>query len=215
MSSVIESSIADMIAAANRLDTKGLIIGKGGNLSLRLDEREILITASGYSKARLTPELITRVDLEGVVLSGLKPARDIRMHLEIYRALPGVKAIVHSHPTVATGLSLTDADYEHIFLPEVLMELGPIQSIGYAVPTTEEVPELLHQSIDSNPKARAFILERHGTVTCSEEDIWDAAYKLELLESTAKMLMITRLMDNLKPLAQDDIERTMRLLGLH
>ena len=102
----------------DRLYQKGLLVGTDGNFSIRLNEKEIVITASGFCKGKLQESSFTVVSPDGEVLSGSKPARDIRMHLAVYRQRPDVTAVVHAHPPVATGLSMTSGiepvSYTHL-----------------------------------------------------------------------------------------------------
>ena len=71
----------DMINVGKRLAARGLLIGKGGNYSVRIGENRVLLTASGFDKAAINDTPISMIDLEGNVLEGLQPALDIRMHL--------------------------------------------------------------------------------------------------------------------------------------
>ena len=71
----------DMLKVGSRLAEKGLLVGKGGNYSVRIGENQILLTASGFCKSEISEEQISLVDMEGNLLEGLKPAADIRMHL--------------------------------------------------------------------------------------------------------------------------------------
>ena len=98
----------DMLLVGKRLAEKGLLIGKGGNYSVRIGEDRILLTASGFCKSEIGREHISLIDMEGNLLEGLKPALDIRMHLEIYRSLPEIRAIVHSHPPIMTGFAMSN-----------------------------------------------------------------------------------------------------------
>ena len=71
----------DMLKVGVRLAEKGLLIGKGGNYSVRIGENQMLLTASGFCKSEIGEEQISLVDLDGNLLDGLKPAAYIRMHL--------------------------------------------------------------------------------------------------------------------------------------
>lgn len=65
----------DMLKVGSRLAEKGLLVGKGGNYSVRIGENQILLTASGFCKSEISEEQISLVDMEGNLLEGLKPPR--------------------------------------------------------------------------------------------------------------------------------------------
>lgn len=103
---------------------KGLLVGKGGNYSVRIGENQILLTASGFCKSEISEEQISLVDMEGNLLEGLKPAADIRMHLEVYRSMPEIRAIVHSHPPIMTGFAMSNYTFEDFCMPEAMLDIG-------------------------------------------------------------------------------------------
>lgn len=78
---------------------RGYVVGHDGNVSLRADGDQILITPSGVSKGRMTPDMLVLCDLEGRVLAGDRyPSSEMAMHLLVYREQPTVNAVVHAHP---------------------------------------------------------------------------------------------------------------------
>ena len=96
----------DMLKVGSRLAEKGLLVGKGGNYSVRIGENQILLTASGFCKSEISEEQISLVDMEGNLLEGLKPAADIRMHLavsythlDVYKRQPSICPPSASAPT--------------------------------------------------------------------------------------------------------------------
>ncbi len=73
--------------------------GNGGNISFRIGPNAVLCTPTLVSKFDLTPEDICLVDLDGNQLAGSKRrSSELLLHLEIYKAVPNAKAVVHCHP---------------------------------------------------------------------------------------------------------------------
>lgn len=202
-----------MIDVGRRLDQKGLLVGTGGNFSVRTGEDEVLITASGLCKAMLSPEHITKVDMQGRVLCGMKPARDIRMHLAVYETKPGARAIVHSHPPVVTGFAISGWRFDAVALSEVLFDLGGIAAAGYAAPTTRQVPAAVKAALAQNADAKAVVLAGHGALTLSEKDIWDACFNMEVLEMVAKSTLVAHLAGGVKPLSSAQIEEIRGIIS--
>jgi L-fuculose-phosphate aldolase len=89
----------ELIEITNRLSSRGLIRAAGGNLSVRLNEAEILVTPTRLAKGYLREEEIVVVDMQGHTLRGnLPPSIDTRFHLAAYETRPDAEAVVHAHP---------------------------------------------------------------------------------------------------------------------
>ncbi|HWS28601.1 MAG TPA: class II aldolase/adducin family protein [Clostridia bacterium] len=202
----------DMLAVGKRLAEKGLLIGKGGNYSVRVDEDRILITASGFCKSEISPEQISLVDMQGNLLEGLKPALDIRMHLEVYRSMPEIRAIVHSHPYITTGIAMSNYTFEGFCMPEAMLDIGGIEVTDFSVPTTEQVPAVVHKAIVKNPDVRALVLKGHGALCLSSVDVMDACYKLECLEAVGAAVLITRILGGVYEMTAEEIAGVQKVL---
>jgi len=116
-------AIADqLIEAGQRMDRFGWVPSFGGNISARLNDREIAITRSGCRKGFLAREHIIKVDPAGLPLNqGDRPSAETLLHCQIYEILPWVGAVLHGHSVPATvlsrltaGNSITFTGYEMI-----------------------------------------------------------------------------------------------------
>jgi len=97
------SSRDEVISTARRMLALGLVSGTFGNVSRRLGEW-ILITPSGLGYETMRPEDLVLLDSSGeVVESDRPPSSEFRLHLEVYRRLPDVSAIVHTHSRCAVA----------------------------------------------------------------------------------------------------------------
>jgi len=117
--------LKEQVCEANlKLVSEGLVIQTWGNVSgIDRDSRHIVIKASGVSYDGMKPSQMIVVSLDtGEVVDGdLRPSSDTPTHLEIYRAMPTVGGIVHTHSIYATAwaqarseippLGTTHADY--------------------------------------------------------------------------------------------------------
>lgn len=201
----------DIIKVGEMLYDKGLLIGKDGNLSVKSGDI-IYITASGFCKGKLKREHISKINLQGELLEGLIPARDIRMHLAVYEECPEVSAIVHAHPPIITGYSMSDISYDKIALPEVYFTLGDIGATDYSTPTTIEVPQEIKRVLREKKNCHAIILSNHGALTMSN-DIFEAFYQMETLEMYAKANLVSRILGKTKYLNEDQMNKVMRLMA--
>jgi len=83
----------------------GLVTWTSGNISARVpDADRIIIKPSGIAYDDLTPESMVITDLDGEPIDGaLVPSSDTLSHAYIYREMPDVNGIVHTHSTFATA----------------------------------------------------------------------------------------------------------------
>ncbi len=209
----VRQTKTDMIQVGKRLADKGLLVAKGGNYSVRIGENRILLTASGFDKSAINETQISMIDLEGNVLEGLKPALDIRMHLEIYRNMPEIRAVVHSHPPIATGFAMSTYHVEDFMMPEAILDIGGIETTEFAVPTTIEVPQCVGACIRKNPKVRAIVLRGHGVLGLSDKDVLDACYKIEYLEAVCDAVLTTKILGETYQLNDGELTKVNRVLN--
>ncbi len=83
----------------------GLVVWTAGNVSARVPGEDLLvIKASGVSYDELTADAMVVCDLRGSVVDGeLSPSSDTFAHAHVYRELPDVGGVVHTHSTYATA----------------------------------------------------------------------------------------------------------------
>jgi L-ribulose-5-phosphate 4-epimerase len=96
---------AELSALHADLPRHGLVAWTSGNVSVRVAGEELMvIKASGVSYDELGPDAMVVCDLDGrLAEDGLTPSSDAATHGAIYRALPDVGAVVHTHSTYATA----------------------------------------------------------------------------------------------------------------
>jgi len=99
---------ASIIAQCRAMNASGLNQGTSGNISARLGDR-MLITPSAIPYDAMTPDMIAAMPIDGEYGAWegpKKPSSEWRFHLDILRARPEVGAIVHTHSTYCTSLSI-------------------------------------------------------------------------------------------------------------
>ena len=122
---------------------RGYVAANDGNISVKVAENRLLITPSGVSKGRMTPEMLLVTDMDGTVIEGDRhPSSEGKMHLEVYRGRPDVNAVVHAHPPVSTAFAVCRRGLETPYLSELVVGLGQVPCTpSFAMLSTEEVPE--------------------------------------------------------------------------
>lgn len=198
----------ELVAYGRRLAEKGFVAATDGNLSVRLAEGGFLATPSGVPKGELREEALVRLDAEGRPSGGGVVSSEWPMHLAIYRARPDAAAVVHAHPPCATAMACAGEALEEPVLSEVVIALGPVPLVPFALPSTEALAGTVAAALKDRPAA---LLANHGAVTLGP-DLRAAYYRMETLEQTAKVHLYTRLLGGGKPLPAPAVEQ-LRTLG--
>ena len=199
--------IAELAETANRLAALGFVTSQGGNLSLRADENVILITPTKLAKASVRPEDICAIDMEGQVLfapEGRRPTGEWPFHLRIMQKRPDVKGIIHAHPPVLTGFAIAGDDLlQYAYLPDPVLEVGPMLTVPYAVPLSDQLAENFDPFIRLS---NGFLMENHGCVMVSPEGLSRCLEMIEMMEAMGKSLITARIMGKLRTLSKAQID---------
>ncbi|MFI6654583.1 class II aldolase/adducin family protein [Streptomyces sp. NPDC050523] len=159
-SAVLGKERAAVAGACRRLGAEGLLIGTAGNVSVRVGER-VAITATGAVLARLTPDQVTVVDLDGEIVDGsLEPTSELDLHLGVYRRY-GTCAVVHTHAPMATALSCVLDELPCIHY-QLLTLGGSVRVAPYA---TFGTPELAGSVLAALEGRGGALMANHGAVT--------------------------------------------------
>lgn len=199
-----------VVLICHRIYEKGFVTATDGNVSARLANGNILITPSGLNKGRVTENDLVEVKADGrPVTMSRKPSTELDMHLFIYRERSDVLAIVHAHPTYATGFATARISLNECLFPEVIVGLGAIPLAHYATPSTREVADALAPFVK---KADAILLANHGVVTYGK-DLDDAYFKMEKVEHAAHITFVARLLGGEQPLTEAEIKKLRAISG--
>ncbi len=166
---------------------KGLIAGTEGNISCRLPSGDILITPSGVCKGMMQPEELSVIDSSGKPKArSNKPSSEYRIHLLAYQRRPEIEAVVHAHPSYATGFALAGIAIEAGGLPEFRDTFGNVPFVPFGEPGTSELAGALEKFIATG---HTYLLENHGLVSLGTS-LLEAFYRLEMAEHCAKALYL-------------------------
>src|SRR3954462_9056745 len=81
------------------LYNRGFAAANDGNITVRLNDKELLCTPTMVSKGLMKPDEICKVDYEDKQVAGSKRrTSEVLLHLPVYKNRPGVNAVVHCHP---------------------------------------------------------------------------------------------------------------------
>ena len=192
---------------------RGYVAANDGNISVRVGEGRLLITPSGVSKGRMTPDMLLVTDMDGTVIEGDRhPSSEGKMHLEVYRGRPDVNAVVHAHPPVSTAFAVCRRGLETPYLSELVAGLGQVPCTpSFAMLSTEEVPQSVRPYLADH---NALLLANHGALAWGG-DLWEAFDRLETVEHTAKIVLNAQLLGGGIPLTEEEVVRLQGLRGMY
>ena len=192
---------------------RGYVAANDGNISVKVGEDRLLITPSGISKGRMTPEMLLVTDLDGEVIEGDRhPSSEGKMHLEVYRGRADVNAVVHAHPPVSTAFAVCRRGLETPYLSELVAGLGQVPCTpSFAMLSTEEVPQSVRPYLADH---NALLLANHGALAWGG-DLWEAFDRLETVEHTAKIVLNAQLLGGGVPLTEEEVARLQGLRGMY
>lgn len=208
-----EAERALMCAVGKLLYDRGYVAANDGNLSMKTAPDRLLVTPSGVSKGRLTPDMLLVTDLEGNVLEGNRhPSSETKMHLAVYRGRPDVGAVVHAHPPVSTAFAVCRRGMETPHLSELVTGLGAVPCTpSFAMLSTDQVPRSVEPYLADHC---AVLLANHGALTWGE-DLWEAFDRMETVEHTAKILLNARLLGDPVALTQEETAELRSMQGMY
>jgi ribulose-5-phosphate 4-epimerase/fuculose-1-phosphate aldolase len=111
----------------------------------------------------LTEDLVVTVDLDGTVINGSAPSKEMGMHLAMYRARPDAGAVIHAHPTfsIAYSTKIKEATRDAVppFTAAFYVRAGRVPMIPYHPSGAMS----LHEAVVAlAPRYHALLLRQHG-----------------------------------------------------
>ncbi len=187
------------------LPKAGLVTWTSGNISARVGDG-MLIKPSGVTFPDLQPEQMVHCDLTGTPLeTHFKPSSDTATHAFIYRHLPEVGGIVHTHSPYATAWA-ANATAIPCFLTAMADEFGGEIPCGdFAMIGGEQIGREVVRVL-GNHRSPAIILQNHGVFTIGKTPK-DALKAAVMCEDVARTAHLAVQLGNVKALALEDIER--------
>ena len=178
---------------ASSMFERGITHGSTGNISVRLDNDDILVTPSGSSFGRLDPNEIVKVTKSGQFIGSLSPTKELPLHNAFYETR-GMKsgAVVHLHSTHSVALSmLPGIDEDNVlpsYTPYSIMLLGKVKLLPFFVPGDPAMGDAIKGLAG---KRSAVLLANHGPVV-SGKDLESSVNAIEELEATARLALILK-----------------------
>jgi L-ribulose-5-phosphate 4-epimerase len=184
----------------------GLVAWTAGNVSGRVPGEDLfVIKPSGVSYEDLTPETIVVCDLDGKLVEGeLSPSSDTEAHAYVYREMPEVGGVVHTHSTYATAWAARNEPIPCV-LTAMADEFGGEIPVGpFALIGNDDIGKGIVATL-SGHRSKAVLMKNHGVFTIGK-DARAAVKAAVMCEDVARTVHIARAGGPLVPIAPADID---------
>ena len=188
------------------LPRNGLVAWTSGNVSARVPGAELMvIKPSGIGYDDLTPQSMVVCDLDGnPVGDGFSPSSDTATHAYIYRHMPEVGGIVHTHSTYATAWAALGEPIPCV-ITAMADEFGGEIPIGpFALIGSDEIGRGVVATLAGH-RSPAVLMRSHGVFTIGPA-VRDAVKAAIMCEDVARTVHAARLLGPLEPLPQDQAD---------
>lgn len=215
----IEAAIAAVRSDVARLHGElvryGLVVWTGGNVSGRVRVSEdggsdlFVIKPSGVSYDDLAPENMILCDLDGSVIPGTpggdrSPSSDTAAHAYVYRNMPHVGGVVHTHSTYAVAWAARGEEIPCVITAMADEFGGPIPVGPFAVIGDDSIGRGIVDTL-SGHRSRAVLMQNHGPFTIGH-DAKDAVKAAVMVEDVARTVHLAREAGPLIPIPHEAID---------
>lgn len=198
----------------------GLVVWTAGNVSQRLRSADLMvIKPSGVRYEFLTPQSMVVTDLQGHVVDGeQEPSSDTASHAYIYRHMPDVFGVVHTHSTYATAWAAAGRQ-----IPCALTMMGdefggPVPVGPFRLIGSEAIGRGVVETLARYPKSPAVLMRNHGPFTVGG-DAESAVKAAAMTEEVARTVWAAEQLGGAVEIAQKDIDslndRYQNVYGQH
>ncbi len=160
-----------------------LVVSTFGVVSTRIPNTDlVLITPTGFSKARLDKDNLIIVDLEANLVRGrFRPSVETPMHTHIHKRRPDLSTVIHTHSPMACAFAAADMEIPCVSAEQAFYLGGRVPLVReYSLPGTTK-PNELENIVEALQNINAILMRKHGVVVVGKtpEEALDTAIVLE------------------------------------
>jgi L-ribulose-5-phosphate 4-epimerase len=213
-----ESDLRDAVQATRErvaalhaeLPRNGLVVWTGGNVSERVPGADLfVIKPSGVLYDDITPANQIVCTLDGQPADGWGnqhgPSSDTAAHAYVYRNMPDVGGVVHTHSTYATAWAARAEAIPCVITAMADEFGGPIPVGPFAIIGDDSIGRGIVETLAGH-RSRAVLMQNHGVFTIGR-DGKDAVKAAIMTEDVARTVHISRQLGDPVPIAQENIDR--------
>lgn len=181
-----EKERQQLIDCARALEAHGLVTMSGGNVSMRMPDGNYLVTPSAMEYTTMTIEDIVLINARGDTVEGFRrPTSDYKAILYIFKHMPKMNVVLHTHQPQAVALSLV-ADELPVITTTMVDEIcGAVPVAPFTVSSDEGMGIV---TVKYAKEALAVILKQHGVMAYGE-NINEALSAAIYLEESCKVYL--------------------------
>jgi L-ribulose-5-phosphate 4-epimerase len=187
-----------------------LVAWTAGNVSARVPGQDLMvIKPSGVLYEDLTPDNMIVCDLSGAVVEGdLSPSSDTAAHAYVYRAMPEVGGVVHTHSGYATAWAAR-GEAIPCHLTAQADEFGGEIPVGpFALIGGDDIGKGIVATLAGH-RSPAVLMRNHGVFTIGR-DARAAVKAAVMCEDVARTAHLTRALGDPVPIAPADVDALYR-----
>ncbi|MFH1287613.1 MAG: class II aldolase/adducin family protein [bacterium] len=166
---ISKKHLEEFVSAAHRVAQQGLVVCGSGNLSWRIDDECMLITAASAWLGEMSKNdaAICRIQ-DGASLNGKVPSIEIGFHRAILRERQDVNVVLHFQSPYATAMACrkTQQSNNCFVIPEIPYYVGPVAVVPYMPPGSHDLAVAVTSAVRGHNLA---ILRNHGQVAVGKD----------------------------------------------
>jgi len=196
-----------------RLVSSGLVAWTSGNVSARVPGTELmLIKPSGVEYQDLTPESMVLCDLDGRPAAdgagagnGLSPSSDAAAHAYVYRHMPEVGGVVHTHSAYATAWAARGEPVPCV-LTAIADEFGGEIPVGpFALIGGDDIGRGIVETLTGH-RSKAVLMRSHGVFAVGRGPR-DAVKAAVMCEDAARTVHLARALGTPQEISKEHVDR--------
>ena len=206
----IQTVREDVARLHGELVRYNLVVWTGGNVSGRVPGADLfVIKPSGVSYDDLAPENMILCDLDGNVVPGSagserSPSSDTAAHAYVYRNMPEVGGVVHTHSDYAVAWAARGEEIPCVITAMADEFGGPIPVGPFAIIGDDSIGRGIVETLRGH-RSRAVLMQNHGPFTIGV-DAKDAVKAAVMVEDVARTVHLAREAGPLIPIPQEAID---------
>ena len=210
MSNDLNAAREQLVLLHQEMKEAELVVWSGGNISQRV-EGGFLIKPSGLLYNQLTADSMVLCDLDGnvvknaVIDSKHAPSSDTASHAYIYRNMPEVNGVVHTHSNYASAWAAVEKPIPCI-LTAIADEFGGEIPLGpFAIIGDDSIGKGVVETLRES-RSKAVLMRQHGVFTVGK-DAKSALKAAIMCEDVAKSAHLAYQIGEPKPLDQKIVDQ--------
>ena len=200
----IQNLKRSIVAIGRLLWEKELVSGLNGNISVRIDDETIALTAHNACLGLLQENDILMMKLDGQILEDGQISTESLLHTEIYKNFKEIKAVMHTHTTYTNAYFLKNK----MFTPKIFESkfyLGQVDSVEQLTPAVTDAKPVVEALRNNN----IGVLRNHGVVAMGKE-LFDCFLLIQALEDAVKVDALSRLYKTKRLSSDKDRSKPLR-----